>query len=72
MILNIKVYPRARKNQIKKEDNILKIYTTAPAVDNKANLAIIEMLADFLAVKKSKIVIKKGEKSRVKVIEIIE
>jgi len=72
MIINVKVFPRAKRNQIKKEGGVLKIYTTSPAVDNKANAAVIEMLAGFLNVKKRQIEIKQGEKSKQKVIKIIE
>jgi len=51
---------------------ILKIHTTAPAADNKANAAVIKMLAEFYSVRKSQIMIKKGERSREKIIEIME
>jgi uncharacterized protein (TIGR00251 family) len=71
MIIKIKVFPRAKHNQIKPEKDILKIYTSAPAVDNKANEAVMEMLADFYKIKKRQLVIKKGERSRQKIIEII-
>jgi uncharacterized protein len=70
MVINVKVFPRSRKNQIKEESGILKVYSTAPAVDNKANEAVIEMLADFFRVRKNQIEIKRGHKSRNKVIEI--
>ena len=72
MIINIKVYPRAKRNQIKKEGGVLKIYTTSPAIDNKANVAVKEMLAEFFQVKKRQIEIKQGERSKQKVIKIIE
>ena len=70
MIVNIKVFPRAKKNQIKAENGIIKVYTAAPAVDNKANFAVLEMLAEFFHVRKSQVEIKQGHKSRNKVIEI--
>ncbi len=72
MQLNIKVIPNAKENSIKKENNILKVRVTAPAVDNKANKAIIPLLADYLKTKKSKIRIIKGEKSRNKLIEVLQ
>lgn len=70
MIIKVKVFPRAKSNQIKAENGLYKIYTTAPAVDNKANAAVIEMLADFFKVKKSAVSIRQGEKSREKAVEI--
>ena len=70
MIINVRVFPRARKNLIKEENGVTKVYTSAPAVDNKANLAVQEMLAEFFRVRKSQVVIKRGDKSRNKVVEI--
>ncbi|MDP3142516.1 MAG: DUF167 domain-containing protein [Candidatus Omnitrophota bacterium] len=71
MIINIRVIPKAKQNQVKDENSIFKIRTIAPAVDNKANAAVIKMLADFFGVRKAQVVIKKGEASRQKLIEII-
>lgn len=71
MLISVRVIPKAKQNQIKKENGLFKIRTTAPAVDNKANAAVVEMLADFFQVRKTQVVIKKGETSRQKLIEII-
>ena len=70
--IEIKVIPRAKKNFIKSEDGILKIYVTAPAQDGRANEAVLNILADYLGVKKSILRIKKGEKSRNKIIEVLQ
>jgi uncharacterized protein (TIGR00251 family) len=70
MIIEVKVFPRAKKNQIKEESGIYKIYTTAPAVDNKANSAVIKMLADFFSVRKNQVLIKKGGRAREKLVVI--
>jgi uncharacterized protein len=70
MVINIKVVPRSKKNQIKEENGILKVYSTAPAVENKANEPVIGMLADFFRVRRNQIEIKRGHKSRNKVVEI--
>jgi uncharacterized protein (TIGR00251 family) len=72
MILNIKVIPNAKKQQIKKDGQILKVYLNAPAVEGKANKALIEFLARHFSVRKSSVKITKGEKSRDKVINIVE
>ncbi len=68
--LNIKVIPNSKKSSISRENNELKIHLTAPAVEGKANKALIEFLANHFKTKKSKIRIIKGEKSRNKVIQI--
>jgi len=48
----------------------LKIYVKSPPAGGKANKELIEVLSDFLKVKKKNIRIIKGEKSREKVIEV--
>ncbi len=70
--LQIRVMPNARQNSVEEEDGIWKIRVMAPAVDGKANKAVIQQLADHLGVRKSAITIVKGEKSRDKTIEIDE
>lgn len=63
--------PRAGRNEVKEDGEQLKIYLTAPAEDNRANQALIKVLAEHLGVKKSMIIIKKGLRSRQKIIKII-
>lgn len=72
MLLNIKVVPQAKKNQIKQENDILKVYLTAPALDGKANKALIAVISDHLGVKKKDVIIKKGLKTRNKTLIINE
>lgn len=42
----------------------------APALDGRANKAVVEVLAEFYKVKKSSVRIIRGEKSREKVVEV--
>lgn len=70
MQLTIKVIPAARQNLYKEEGGVIKVYLTAPAVDGKANLALIKFLSKHFDVNVSRIVILKGEKSRLKVVSI--
>ena len=69
-VITVKVTPGAKKNLIKEESGRLKVYTTAKAVEGKANDAIIKFLSSHFAVKKSQISIIKGLKSREKVITL--
>ncbi len=69
-MLKVKVIPNSKKNNVLMEKGILKVHVNAPAVDGKANKVLIELLSDFLKVKKYRIKIIKGEKSRLKLIEI--
>lgn len=70
MILEVKVIPQAKQNLIKADGARFKVYLTAPAVEGKANKALIEFLAGHFNVKKAKIEIIKGLKSRQKTITI--
>ena len=71
MILEIKVYPRSSKEEIKKiEDNSYKVYMHKPAVEGEANRHLIMMLSRYLGIKKSYIRIKSGIKSKNKIIEV--
>jgi uncharacterized protein YggU (UPF0235/DUF167 family) len=54
----------------KKENNSLKVYLTQPVHDSLANKQLIELLADYLHLKKYQIKIIQGEKSRDKVIKV--
>lgn len=70
MKISIRVIPNAKKSRVVEEENSLKVYVTAPPVDNKANKAVIKALADYFNTKKKSINIVKGTHSRNKVIEI--
>ncbi len=70
MKIYVRVIPQAKRAQIRQEDTGLKVYLTAPAVDGKANKALLAVLADFYGVRKSRIQIIKGLKSRDKTIMI--
>jgi hypothetical protein len=68
--LRVKVIPSAKKNSFQEEGGIIKVYLNAPAVDGKANKALISFLAEHFQIKKSCIEIIKGLKSRHKTINI--
>jgi uncharacterized protein (TIGR00251 family) len=68
--ITVKVVPNARKARVKEEQGRLKVYVTAPAVEGKANAALIETLAEHFKVRKSAIAIVRGETSREKVVDI--
>jgi uncharacterized protein (TIGR00251 family) len=76
MKINVKVTPRANKNEVCGEDvdlfgnKVLKVKTTALPEDGKANCSVVEILAEYFNVAKSKVKIVSGFTSRTKVIEI--
>ena len=71
MRINVRVIPRARQNKVVAESDRLKVYLTAPPVEDKANEALIEVLAEHFNVKRSQVKIVRGKKGRDKVVEII-
>ncbi|MDA8155866.1 MAG: DUF167 domain-containing protein [Actinomycetota bacterium] len=69
--LNIKVYPRSAKRGIAGiYGDALKVKLTSAPVEGKANEELVELLSDFLKVKKSDIRILRGGTSKRKVVEI--
>jgi uncharacterized protein (TIGR00251 family) len=70
MRIQLKVIPGAKRNEWKSEGEQVRVYLTAPAVDGKANAALVRFLAEYYGVKISQIEIIKGLKSRNKVINI--
>lgn len=69
-VINVRVIPNAKKNDVSEEMGQLKVHLKAQAVGGKANKALIEVLAEFFNVKKSDVKIIRGERSKEKVIEV--
>ena len=72
MKLKVRVIPRAKKERIEKQEDGLKVYITEPAIEERANQKLIEVLADYFNTKKYNIIIIKGKKQRDKVVQINE
>ncbi|HZX36348.1 MAG TPA: DUF167 domain-containing protein [Thermodesulfobacteriota bacterium] len=71
LCLKIYVQPGASKSSISGEhDGYLKIRISSPPVEGKANEALVEFLSDAFDVKKSRIEILEGLKSRKKLLRI--
>jgi|HubBroStandDraft_2_1064218.scaffolds.fasta_scaffold1285255_1 uncharacterized protein (TIGR00251 family) len=69
--LKVRVIPNARKNEVAAcTGDEIRLKVKAPAVDGKANAALIEYLSELANVPRSRIAIKAGEKARTKIIEI--
>ena len=70
-LLKIKVIPNSKLNKIVEEaDDYLKIKLMPPAIDGKANKALIGFLAKHFKISKNKIQLVAGEKSREKVVKL--
>lgn len=75
MKIRVRVKPNSKKGPMVTESSdeigeILEIFTREPAVDGRANLAVQEILAEFYGVSKSKISLRKGKKSKIKIFEV--
>lgn len=70
--LNLRVCPNAKRNGFEGvwNNTHLKLALRAPAVDGKANEAVIEFLSDFFHLKKSEINIISGQTNRCKIIRL--
>ena len=69
--VSVRVQPRASKDEIAGTmDGALKVRLQAPALENRANEALTEFLADLLKTSKSAVRIQSGAQSRNKRVEI--
>jgi len=68
---SVRVQPRASRDEIAGVMNgAMKIRLCAPALENRANEALIEYLAGVLKTSKSAVRIRSGEQSRSKRVEV--
>ena len=67
----VRVQPRASRDEIAGVmEGALKVRLTAPALENRANEALIEFLSSLLKTSKSAVRIRSGEQSRTKRVEV--
>lgn len=71
IIIEVRVLPRSSKKEVVGvADNVVKVKLTAPPVDGAANEQLVEVLSRHFKVKKSGIMILKGESSKRKTVKI--
>lgn len=68
---NVRVTPHAKQNKVIENDGVLRVYTTTAPEKGRANDAVIELLAEYFDVPKSKIKILKGLTGRDKIVTIL-
>ena len=69
--LEVYIQPRASKSEVAgKHDSVIRIRIAAPAVENAANLALVEFVANQLGIAKRSLRVVSGGASRRKVLEI--
>jgi uncharacterized protein (TIGR00251 family) len=70
-MLKVKIQPGAGRDEVVgKLGDCVKIKISAPAIDGKANEALVQFLSKVLNVPKGKITIKSGLKSRTKLVDL--
>ena len=70
-LLQISLIPNAKENKVFGLFNErLKLYISAPAIDGKANKALIKYLSSLFKLKKNQISLVQGEKSHQKTIKL--
>jgi len=72
-LIRVKVHPGARRNQVEWDSpDSCRVKLTAPPVDGKANEALVEVLAENLGLRRSRITVLRGLTSRQKTVQIME
>jgi uncharacterized protein (TIGR00251 family) len=69
-VFTLRVTPKARRNTIVVDDGILRIHTTAPPQDGKANKAVLKLLAKALGVAPSRLSLMRGDNGRDKLVRL--
>lgn len=71
MKINVKSKPSSKKDKVEKIDDAnFVVAVKEPAVDGKANKAVVKALAKYLNVSSAKLQITSGQTSKQKIIEI--
>jgi len=71
MIVKVRVIPNAPENEVvSRIGSVLRVKVSAPAMDEKANLALTKYLAEFFEVSPRTVNILRGAKGREKTVEI--
>jgi uncharacterized protein (TIGR00251 family) len=72
MILKVRVIPNAKRTEIVgRLGSILRVKLSAPNIENKANKQLIKFLAEFFEVKQSGVFLRRGQRGREKIVEIV-
>ena len=70
MVIRVRVHPRASRARSSWNDGVLEMWVTAPPVEGAANRAVVAAVARRFKVAESKVRIRSGGRSRVKLVEV--
>ena len=68
--VHLKPNSRHREEVVTNDDGSLTIYTKAPAIEGRANLAAVKLLAKHFSVAPSKVKLLRGATSKYKMFEV--
>ena len=69
-IYTVKVVPNAKLTKLVVTDQLIKVWVNAPAIDDKANKAVIEILAKHFQIQKKSVEILKGHQNKNKLVRV--
>ena len=69
-IYTVKVVPNAKLTKLVVTDQLNKVWVNAPAIDDKANKAVIEILAKHFKIQKKSVEILKGHQNKNKLVRV--
>jgi uncharacterized protein len=73
MKLSVIVHPNSKRQRIEKDLlGMIHVYVPEPPLEGKANKAVAELLVSHFKIKRNKIFLLSGEKSKNKLFEILE
>ncbi len=70
IFVHLKPNSRHREEVVANDDGSLTVYTKAPAIEGRANLAAVKLLAKHFGVASSKVKLVRGAASKYKVFEV--
>ena len=70
--VHLKPNSRHREEVVVGDDGVLTIYTKAPAIEGRANMAAAKLLAKYFGVAVSKVKLVRGAASKYKLFEITD
>ncbi|ANT60097.1 hypothetical protein AYJ57_06805 [Salipiger sp. CCB-MM3] len=69
-VLEVRVTPKASRNEVREEDGQIRVYVTTVPENGKANDAVVKLLSKALGVPKSRLTLIRGATSRDKAFRV--
>jgi len=70
VILTVRAHPRAARERLEWDGELLHAWVTAPAVDDRANRAVVLAVARWLGVAPARVRLLSGARGRSKLVEV--